>query len=233
MCNVDLDSIAASEKPEDEAFVAKYQKLIGESLYLSVNTMSDIGFVMSCLTRYMTKTTQKLGEYAKQVVRYAWGRRDAKLTWCASKTKAPLRPGDIGSFADSSWDDVKSYRKSTNCHYILSNNALVYFRSKIASILATSTTEAELISVSSCAQDVAFCRKLADELGFKQTKPTILWEDNNGCLSLAKSDNYKGRNKHFEIRFRFISEYIDRGLLELRHVDSRNQLTDLGTAPRP
>jgi hypothetical protein len=144
MCNVDLDSIASSEKPGDEAFVAKYQKLIGERLYLSVNT---------------------IGEYAKQVVRYAWGRRDAKLTWCASKAKVPLRPGDIGSFADSSWADVKPSRKSTNCHYILCNNALVHWCSKIASILATSTTEAELISAASCDQHVAFCRKLADELG--------------------------------------------------------------------
>ena len=128
MCNVDLDSIAASEQPADAAFVTKYQKLIGELLYLSVNTMPEIGFVMSCLTRYMSKPTQKLGEYAKQVVRYAWGRRDAKWTWCASKAKAPLRPGDIGSFADSSWADVKPSRKSTNCHYILCNNALVHWR---------------------------------------------------------------------------------------------------------
>ncbi len=30
MCNVDLDSITTSEKPGDEAFVDKYQKLIGE-----------------------------------------------------------------------------------------------------------------------------------------------------------------------------------------------------------
>lgn len=198
MCNVDLDSIAASEQPADAAFVAKYQKLIGELLYLSVNTMPEIGFVMSCLTRYMSKPTQKLGEYAKQVVRYAWGRRDAKLTLFASKSKAPLRPGDIGSFADSSWADEKPHRKSTNCHYILLNNALVHWRSKIASILATSTTEAELISV-----------------------------------SLAKSGHFKGRSKHFEIRFRFISDYVDRGLLELRRVDSKDQLADLGTAPRP
>ena len=110
------------------------------------------------------------------------------------------------------------------------NNALVHWCSKIASILTTSTTEAELIIAASCAQDVVFCRKLADELGFKQTKPTILWEDNNGCLSLAKSGHYKGRSKHFEIRFRFISDYVDRGLLELRHVDSKDQLVDLGTA---
>ena len=77
MCNVDLDSIAVLEKPGDAVFVAKYQKLIGELLYLSVNTMPEIGFVMSGLTRYMMKPTQKLGEHAKQVVRYAWGRRDA------------------------------------------------------------------------------------------------------------------------------------------------------------
>jgi hypothetical protein len=114
MCNVDLDSITASEKPGDAAFVAKYQKLIGEFLYLSVNTIPEIDFVMSCLTRYMTKPAQKLGEYAKQVVRYAWGRRDAKLTWCASKAKAPLHSGDIGSFDDSSWTDVNPSRKSTN-----------------------------------------------------------------------------------------------------------------------
>ncbi len=79
MCNADLDEIAASEKPGDPAFVAKYQKkLIGEFLYLSVNTMAEIGYVMSCLTRYMTKPTPKTGAFAKQVVRYAWGRREAK-----------------------------------------------------------------------------------------------------------------------------------------------------------
>ena len=61
---------------------------------------------MSCLTRYMTKSTQKLGEYVKQVVRYAWGRREAKLTCSASKVKLPLTPGEFESWTDSSWADV-------------------------------------------------------------------------------------------------------------------------------
>ena len=52
-------------------------------------------------------------------------------------------------------------------------------------------------------------------------------------MNLGKSDHYKGRSKHFEIRFRFIRDYIDRGLLELRRVDSKDQLEDLGTDPRP
>ena len=52
MCNVDLDAVAASKKTADPAFVARYQKLIGELLDLSVNTMPEIGYVMCCLTRY-------------------------------------------------------------------------------------------------------------------------------------------------------------------------------------
>ena len=233
MCNVDLDAVAASDTPADPAFVARYQKLIGELLYLSVNTIPEIGYVMICLTRYMTKPTQKLGEYAKQVVRYVWGRREPKLTCCASKVKMLLTPGEFESWVDSSWADVKPSRKSTSCHYIVCNNALVHWRSKVASILATSTTEAELISAASCSQDVAFCRKLANELGFTQTKPTVLWEDNNGCLSFARTGHYRGRSKHFALRFQFISDYIDRGILMLRYVASKDQLADLGTKSCP
>ena len=54
----------------DAAFVVKYQTLIGELLYFSVNTMPEIGSVMSCLTRYMTIPTQKVGEYAKEKCHY-------------------------------------------------------------------------------------------------------------------------------------------------------------------
>jgi hypothetical protein len=48
--------------------------------------------------------------------------------------------------------------------------------------LATSTTEAELISAASCAQDVAFCRKLTNELGFRTNKAYHSLKDNKGCL---------------------------------------------------
>jgi hypothetical protein len=99
--------------------------------------------------------------------------------------------------------------------------------------LSTSTTEAELISAASCAQDVAFYRKLVNELGFVQTKPTILWEDNKGCLSLAKSGHYRGRSKHFALRFQFIFDYIVRGILELCHIPTKDHLDDLGTKACP
>ena len=57
--------------------------------------MPEIGYVKSSLTRYMTKPTPKLGAFAKEVVRYASGRRDATLTWCTNKASSPLSPGEF------------------------------------------------------------------------------------------------------------------------------------------
>ena len=108
-----------------------------------------------------------------------WGCKNAKITWYASKVHFPLKVGQLHSYADSSWADVLPSRKSTNSYDIFLNNAVVSWKTKLLAILATST-EAELISAAHCAVEVVFLRKLAEELGFHQVSPTIIYEDNNG-----------------------------------------------------
>ena len=54
-----------------------------------------------------------------------------------------------------------------------------------------SSAEAELIALCACAADVAYCRKLANELGFLQLRPTIIHEDNLGAKQIAESGNFK------------------------------------------
>ena len=58
---------------------------------------------------------------------------------------------------------------------------------KLAVIIATSSTEAELISDAYCAAEVVFLRKLDQELGFVQVSPTIFLKITvlNGLLHLA------------------------------------------------
>ena len=113
------------------------------------------------------------------------------------------------------------------------NNALVHWWSKVASVLATSTTEAELISAASCAQDVAFCRKLTNELGFRTNKAYHSLGRQQRLFSLARSGHCRDRSKHFALRFQFISDYIDRGILELLCIPTKAQLADLGTKACP
>jgi hypothetical protein len=83
-----------------------------------------------------------------------------------TRVKAPFQRGQLFGFADTSWADDKSSRRSTLCYVLCCNGAAFSWKSALAPILALSTSEAELISVASCAQEVNFCRKLATELGF-------------------------------------------------------------------
>ncbi len=49
---------------------------------------------------------------------------------------------------------------------------------------------------------------------------------------IAESGNFKGRSKHFELRWRFLHHYINRGIVSFKAIKRELQLADFGTAPR-
>jgi hypothetical protein len=73
------------------------------------------------------------------------------------------------------------------CYVLCCNSAAFSWKSALAPILAPFTSEVELISVASCAQEVNFCRKLATELGFIQPGPTPIVQDITGSITLLES----------------------------------------------
>jgi hypothetical protein len=108
----DLASIPIPDVP-DKDIVAAYAKLVGELLYISIHTVPKIMYALSALTRFMTRATSQNYGYAKQVLRYLKGVKHLKLTWCAQTVKAPFQRDQLFGFADASWADDKSSRRST------------------------------------------------------------------------------------------------------------------------
>ena len=99
--------------------------------------------------------------------------------------------------------------------------------------MASNFLAAELIALCSCAQEVAWARKFLSELGFPQLSPTTIFEDNAAAKAIAEHSNFKGKNKHFELRWQFICEFIERGIIRIEKIPRRLQLADLGTGARP
>jgi hypothetical protein len=97
----DLASIPLPDVP-DKDIVAAYAKLVGELLYISINTVPEIMYALSVL---MTRATSQHYGYAKQVLRYLKGVKHLKLMWCAQTVKDPFQRGQLFGFADSSWAD--------------------------------------------------------------------------------------------------------------------------------
>jgi hypothetical protein len=58
------------------------------------------------------------------------------------------------------------------------------------------------------------------------------YEDNLAAKQIAESGNFKGRSKHFELRWRFLHHYINRVIVSIKAIKRDLQLADLGTTPR-
>ena len=71
VCDADLEVIPIPEKP-DLVYISKYQKLIGELMFLCVNTCPEISYALSALSRYLTQATLQHGIHAKHFLRYVW-----------------------------------------------------------------------------------------------------------------------------------------------------------------
>ena len=60
--------------------------------------------------------------------------------------------------------------------------------------------EAEIVSLSSAAQECLFLRKLCIEMGFHQHRPTIIYEDCEAAVALSKETHFRKRSKHIALR---------------------------------
>ena len=75
----------------------------------------------------------------------------------------------------------------------------VAWGSKLQSNVALSTTEAEYMALAAAAQVVLFLRQLLINLGFTQSKTTLMFEDNKSCISLATNPMTTAKTKHIDI----------------------------------
>ena len=75
------------------------------------------------------------------------------------------------------------------------------WKSKKQSCVALSTAEAEYMALSSVAQEAIWLRELISDLGNPQLQPTLIMEDNQSAISMAKNPQFHSRTKHINIKF--------------------------------
>jgi len=85
----DLDSLPPPDVL-DKIVNHAYTALIGELLYIAINTVPQFRYSMSSLTRYMSKATPAHLAYAKTVLRYLIGVQERQLLWCGSRISCPM-----------------------------------------------------------------------------------------------------------------------------------------------
>ena len=84
---------------------------------------------------------------------------------------------------------------------------MITWASKRQPVTAISSTESEFYSVSQCALECVYLRRVMEIMGYKQSGPTLIAQDNNACIYLVKGSGMYNCAKHIDTRIYRIREF--------------------------
>ena len=201
-----------------------YQSAVGSLLYLATRSRPDIAFAVSCVARFCSKPTKSHWTAVKRIFRYLKGTTSFGLLY----TKGANEDGLVG-YSDADWaGDCNDY-KSTTGYLFQIGGTVVTWKSKKQSCVALSTAEAEYMALASAAQEAVWIRELNTDLGNNQTHPTLIMEDNQSAIAMAKNPQYHGKSKHINIKFHFVREQVSNGKIHLKYCPTEDMLADMLT----
>jgi hypothetical protein len=138
---------------------------------------------------------------------------------------------ELIGYSDSDMAGDKVDRKSTSgMIYFLSNDA-VSWQSAKQKVVALSSCEAEYIVASMAATQGVWMSRLMEEMLGKESDTPLLYVDNKAAISLIKNLVMHDRSKHIEIRFHYIRECSERGLIKVEFIRTQEQLSEILTKP--
>ncbi|GJR53168.1 hypothetical protein Tco_1403689 [Tanacetum coccineum] len=98
--------------------------------------------------------------------------------------------------------------------------------------IAISSTEAEYIALSGCCAQILWMRSQLTDYGFQFNK-IHLYCHNKSMIALCCNNVQHSRAKHIDVRYYFIKEQRENGIVELYFVRTEYQLADIFTKPLP
>jgi hypothetical protein len=98
--------------------------------------------------------------------------------------------------------------------------------------VAQSTAEAEYMAAGSCTTQILWMIHTLNDYDLRFRKVPIMC-DNTSAIQISKNPIFHSRTKHIEIRHHFIRDHVEKGDIELIHVDTKNQIADIFTKPLP
>jgi hypothetical protein len=131
--------------------------------------------------------------------------------------------------------------KSRSGYVIQYAGCPVAWASKLQTIIALSSCEAEYVSLSESLRDTIPLMELVKEIdkaGFKVISTTAnvhckAFEDNSGALELARLPKMRPRTKHINIKYHHFREHVRLGIIKIFPISTENQLADIFTKPLP
>ena len=91
--------------------------------------------------------------------------------------------------------------------------------------MTMSTSEEEYVGISEICKEILFVRHILQFLDIKVSYPIIVHCDNAGSIHMTQHGDGK-RTKHIDVRYHFVREYVEQGVVKIIFVKSEENLAD-------
>ncbi|GKC56159.1 retrovirus-related pol polyprotein from transposon TNT 1-94 [Tanacetum coccineum] len=222
---VDTPMVEKSKLDEDKEGKAvdpsHYHGMIGTLLYLT-SSRPDLQFSICMCARYQARPTEKHLNAVKRIFRYLKGTINRGLRYLKDSLIA------LTEFADADHAGCQDTHRSTSGSMQFLGDTLVSWSSKRQKSVAISSTEAEYIAMSGCCAQILWMRSQLTDYGLGFNK-ILMYCDNKSAIALCCNNIQHSRSKHIDIRFHFIKEHVENGVIKLYFVNTEYQLADIFT----
>ncbi|GKB06469.1 retrovirus-related pol polyprotein from transposon TNT 1-94 [Tanacetum coccineum] len=232
MTSCDSIGTPMATKPLDADFSGtpvdqmKYHSMVGALIYLTASRPDIVHATCYC-ARYQARLIKKHLKEVKRIFRYLKNTISMGL-WYPNDTGFELT-----AFSDSDHVDCLDTRKSTpGGIQFLGGDKLVSWSSKKQDCTSMSTTEAEYVSLSACCAQVLWLRTQLTDYGFHFDK-IPMYCDSKAAIAISCNPVQHSCTKHIDVRYHFIKEQVEKGIVELFFVGTEYQLADLFTKALP
>ena len=203
----------------------------------------NITFVVQQCARFCHDPDQDNKEAVKRICRYLLSTCDKGLVLCPDKSKGLECYIDVdwtGAWTFTSSFDPLSTHSRTG-FVILYAGCPILWKSKIQSITALSTTEAEYTALSLALHEAIAIINLLEDLNTKSlpihcATPKIrcrTFEDNMNCLNMATNHCTCPRTKQLSIRLHHFRSHIVNKITTVEYDSTTEQIADIFTKPLP
>ncbi|GJW77173.1 retrovirus-related pol polyprotein from transposon TNT 1-94 [Tanacetum coccineum] len=198
-----------------------YRDMIDSLMYLT-SSRPDLVFAVCMCARYQENPTEKHLHALKRIFRYLKGTPNIGL-WYSKDTGVALT-----AYKDADRAGCRDTRRSTSGSVQFLGDKLVSWSSKKQKSTTISSTEAEYIALSGCCAQILWMRSQLTDYGFEFNK-IPMYCDNKSAIALCCNNVQHSRSKHIDVRYHFIKEQVENGVVELYFVRSEYHLADIFT----
>jgi hypothetical protein len=224
--NQKLTKKMSPQTPEEREAMENipYRKAVGRLMYLAIATRGDIAYAIGVLARFSEDPGMQHWNALKHLLRYLKGTMDHKLTYAPTASKEPFvvyTDADHGGNPDNG--------RSTSGYIVKMGTGAISWSSRLQSIVALSTTEAEFVAAVTVGQEIMWLCNLLCEFGYVLDSPSTLYIDNLSALSVAKNPEHHGRMKHLDLRFYWLRDEVEKGSIKVEHLRTSEMAADMMT----